>query len=543
MPIAHSTPILAAALAAVSTVAGLAAPAAARITANQVLVLYDSRKTNSLFTAEVYAGSSKVPGGMGGYPGVRPGVRTLDMATLGVSAATSGTVTYDHFITRVRDPLRQYLADEGLETTIRCLVLTKGFAHRIEDTDNPNVADNPTNANTEYNGGDATYTSVDSELSMLWQNTTAGEAGGLGDSLADGYVLNPYWGQTQTITNFSTADRLTPKLFSSGGRGRLWRNAATVGSAQEFDAGDLMLVCRLDGNTLEDAQAMAQRGRGINYNFAEGVFILDEHFSNGVADSAANNELDNVNDSVLRRGDDYEITRDLLLAASSVPNTNVLYDPDNGAGSFAFGPNQSTIDTTGIWIIEDPVILLASLGANHQGKPGGAEGGRIYAETFNYAPGAIFNTIESYNGRAFGGMTDLFNQEQAADFIGAGGTFALASVAEPFAQTVPDNEMIVRNFILGDMTWAEAAWSSIPAISWQWIVLGDPLAYNGEPAAGGPCNPADQAMPYEVLNFADVQSFLGAFGAGLPSADLASPSGVYNFADVQTFLGFFGMGC
>ena len=57
------------------------------------------------------------------------------------------------------------------------------------------------------------------------------------------------------------------------------------------------------------------------------------------------------------------------------------------------------------------------------------------------------------------------------------------------------------------------------------------------------CNRADLAMPYNVLNFADVQSFLGSFGAGLPAADLAAPMGVFNFADVQTFLGLFGAGC
>ena len=63
------------------------------------------------------------------------------------------------------------------------------------------------------------------------------------------------------------------------------------------------------------------------------------------------------------------------------------------------------------------------------------------------------------------------------------------------------------------------------------------------PEAEGGCNRADIALPYHVLNFADVQSFLGAFGSGLPAADLAAPAGVYNFADVQTFLGLFGAGC
>ena len=62
-------------------------------------------------------------------------------------------------------------------------------------------------------------------------------------------------------------------------------------------------------------------------------------------------------------------------------------------------------------------------------------------------------------------------------------------------------------------------------------------------ASAGPACPADLAVPYGVLNFADVQAFLGAFGTGQPEADLATPAGVFNFADVQAFLGSFGSGC
>ena len=46
-----------------------------------------------------------------------------------------------------------------------------------------------------------------------------------------------------------------------------------------------------------------------------------------------------------------------------------------------------------------------------------------------------------------------------------------------------------------------------------------------------------------VLNFGDVQAFLGAFGQNDPTADFAAPAGVYNFADVQAFLGAFAAGC
>ncbi len=88
--------------------------------------------------------------------------------------------------------------------------------------------------------------------------------------------------------------------------------------------------------------------------------------------------------------------------------------------------------------------------------PSGSGGaGTQYASSFNYAPGAVFNTIESYNGRAFGGLGQVpgIPQQQASDFIQAGGTFAIGNVWEPFALTLADNRPIVLNFLLGSQTW------------------------------------------------------------------------------------------
>ena len=88
---------------------------------------------------------------------------------------------------------------------------------------------------------------------------------------------------------------------------------------------------------------------------------------------------------------------------------------------------------------------------------------------------AIFCTMESFNCRMFGGIGDP-GQEQAADFLAAGGTFAIGHTWEPFANFTADVELVIRSFYLGNMSWAEAAYSAIPCLSWQIMVLGDPLA-------------------------------------------------------------------
>ncbi len=59
----------------------------------------------------------------------------------------------------------------------------------------------------------------------------------------------------------------------------------------------------------------------------------------------------------------------------------------------------------------------------------------------------------------------------------------------------------------------------------------------------GPCNPADLAEPYGVLNFFDVQQFLAAFASESPEADLTTPFGTFDFFDVSTYLNYFSAGC
>ncbi len=58
-----------------------------------------------------------------------------------------------------------------------------------------------------------------------------------------------------------------------------------------------------------------------------------------------------------------------------------------------------------------------------------------------------------------------------------------------------------------------------------------------------PCSPADLAIPFNVLNFDDVLSFLVAFGSMDPAADIAPAFGVFDFDDVLAFLTAFGAGC
>ncbi len=64
-------------------------------------------------------------------------------------------------------------------------------------------------------------------------------------------------------------------------------------------------------------------------------------------------------------------------------------------------------------------------------------------------------------------------------------------------------------------------------------------------AGGGPqpCNGADIAEPFGVLDLADIAGFTTAFTGQQPAADLAAPFGVYDLADLAAFVTAFTGGC
>jgi hypothetical protein len=459
----------------------LVSPALAQLQPSEVLVVYDSRIADSRTVAEYYAGSALVPGGVGGLPGTRRGVLVFDLASAGQPAPNTGTITYDNFIARIRNPLRNHLTASGRVRQVRSIVLTKGFPHRIDDTNNPGVGDRPSQQGAEYQAGDATSASVDSELTLLWQDLSTTVVSGR--ALQNGAVLSPYYRGTRPVGLFSIANVARAKSFIvSGNPGQLWQADPNAPAAERLAQGDFYLVCRLDARTVADVRGMLDRARSIRIDVNNIALVLDESNSNGIADASANDELDNTAGTT-RFGDDYELTRDRALTTDKrLAPANVFYNKDAGAGEFFVGPRLAW--SGAVRLVSTPVILLGTYGANHAGQPqttAGAFAGGVYADSFNYAPGAVFNTIESFNGRDFGGVGGFTGgngipQEQAADFIAAGGTFAIGYVWEPFTLGLAKNQNLLRNFILGSLTWAEAAYTSVPLLSWQSIVLGDPLA-------------------------------------------------------------------
>jgi hypothetical protein len=418
------------------------------MTESQVIVVYNSAAAEATALKDAY---------LAAHPGIGA-AQVLDLSSK-VLVDNPADLTYADFKQEVRDPVRAFLAGGvGFSPqSIVCIVLIRPMPHRIQDSDQPTAGDFPSPSANNFNSGDATFASVDAELVLLWQDLDNGEAGGTMDSHTDNTIDNPYHTRTEGIvgcadcdrSNITTAKTFTPRLnlvWELGGIG------ATL-----LTPGDMYLVCRIDGTTLADAEAVIDRAQDVRLNQATTICVLDEFDVDGGADDLDDDQLFLLNDPFIAGNDFEEAT-----AALEGAGWTVRYD---GTTDFIEGFEETR-----------PIAAYASYGENHSQNGQNPQGSGIYIEGFLFPRGAMFNTAESYNGRALNGLETLLGQEQIADFITAGGTFGVGYVWEPFTITLFDNEFLFVNFLVNDLTFAEAAYSAMPALSWQHVVVGDPLA-------------------------------------------------------------------
>jgi hypothetical protein len=74
------------------------------------------------------------------------------------------------------------------------------------------------------------------------------------------------------------------------------------------------------------------------------------------------------------------------------------------------------------------------------------------------------------------------SQAKIIDFIELGGTASIGHCFEPYEDAAIDNEFLFYNLLAdadgngqADMTFAEAAFTAIPYLSWSEVAIGDPL--------------------------------------------------------------------
>jgi uncharacterized protein (TIGR03790 family) len=201
----------------------------------------------------------------------------------------------------------------------------------------------------------------------------------------------------------------------------------------------IYLVTRLAGYDFDDVKGIVDRSLGAR-NL--GKFVFD-----------------------LKSGDDSEGNNWLRTAALALPKERVVMD-------------ESVKVLTG----EKDVIGYAGWGSNdpnrHQRNLG-----------FHWLPGALVTEYVSTNGRTFrrppaawtigtwkdaSGWFDGSPQTLTADYIHEGATGCSGHVYEPFLELNPRPELLFPAYFNG-RNLAESYYLSMPGLSWQNIVVGDPL--------------------------------------------------------------------
>jgi hypothetical protein len=441
------------------------------ISPSNVLVVYNSQRTASQAVRDYYTQK-------------RPGVLSFD---LNDSTLLPGTISYADFASKIRNPIRSHLNTNALSQQIEVLVLTKDIPHRVQNLDlaAPNAGDNPFNTyyfgdpnDPNNNGGNATFASVDSELTLLQFDLESGEANGTFDSFADNAVNNPFFDSTTAFSSFSRAGITAPdRSFYIEGTYDWWRLYSTVRQGRftfkgiPLDAGHIYLTARLDAETVDDVKAMIDRAQDIRLRTDVDAILFDSNGRTGtnpfVDDPAPPFQLYYPLYSTLTAIDDYAEAQSALVGAWN----QFIWDDDSA--NFLIG-NSPVISSSNFIINRGPVAHLSSYGVNH----GGSGSKRDYLFTYEgqLVDGASWIAYESYAAQGLGGVALSRQQGQVEEWIASGGTFAMGNVWEPYTIGIPRSAIFLDRFLNRGWTYVEAAWASMLQLSWCVVVIGDPLA-------------------------------------------------------------------
>jgi uncharacterized protein (TIGR03790 family) len=260
-------------------------------------------------------------------------------------------------------------------------------------------------------GREGTTSSVDSELAVLYRRLTGAT------TLVPGPVPNPY--------------------YLAG---------AAVGQAKLFSHADhdVFLVTRLDGFTVDDVLALVERGAKPS---SQGKIVLDEKA--GLTDAGGDQWLKAAGDWMIEHGFGDRLVLD--------KTTKVVTGEKDVLGYYSWGSN-------------DPAVS-----ARHF--------------DLGFVPGAIAGTFVSTDARTFreppaGWKTATWNertkffagspQSLLGDLIRDGVTGASGYVAEPYLDATIRPNVLFPAYLSG-FNLAESFYLAMPSLSWQAVIVGDPL--------------------------------------------------------------------
>ena len=498
------------------------ATAGGQLTSSDVLLVVNDDSPTSVYVGNLYRQY---------YPGITDAqvVHLSGLADCGGAGSTPADeiITRSQFDGLIADPIRQHLIANDMVNSTKAIVTTAGMPYRIEDQSYSNIV-NPASSQPYSSAllGYVTAASVESELSMLFQIEGSGNPNpaGTGDR-----IVNPYQGYRSNIDEFDrdilNDSRRTsmnwsyPRLFSGGDpvpimEGQRSRDTSDFGTHDRvFSAGDIYLTTRLDGPKVQGQSAvfavhdLLERSRrastsAYGVNPEQAVAVFDDSPGVGLTSNRIYNipggadyidyvpgtqqppdtytpEVRDDYNSGFKQMSGQDPAAGVLntAAMSSAHGTTVLLD-----GRTEYRTNQADLEQE-----HQAVVALASLGKHGDEGSGsdyltseGPDGGAV----FNMAYGSVFSSVESFSAvTMFADVeTGIAAQNKIVDFLSIGGTGAIGHSFEPYSDAVVDTEFLFYNLLAdadgddyADMTFAEAAFTALPYLSWSEVVLGDPL--------------------------------------------------------------------
>ena len=206
---------------------------------------------------------------------------------------------------------------------------------------------------------------------------------------------------------------------------------------------DTYLVTRLDGFTADDAMALADRGRTPS---TEGRFVLDMKVSRRDSGNAWLREAAN---RLRAQGFQDRVRLET--------GPEVVKGESNLLGYYSWGSNDPAIRERDLDLEFVPGALAAMFVSTD-------------ARTFREPPPEW--TVGEWSQKAgyFAGSP----QSLTGDLIRAGATGAAGHVAEPYLDGSVRPHILFPAYTAG-LTLAEAFYAAIPYLSWQTVIVGDPL--------------------------------------------------------------------
>lgn len=463
-----------------------------------MLLLYNSRNDESQAVRDLYVAA-------------RPGVVELDLDRANVNP---GQIARPAYLARIAAPVASFLRSNDPATgapyfeRIAAIATTRGLPGRFAGGGEFTVA--------------SSWASLESELTLVLQDLESGAP-----PPRDGAIDNPYHLRiNQPITSFSRAHAGDPRTGDQVAPGA-WRLLGQ-GATPDLAPGDIFLVCRIDAaptpgaTAIENIAALLDRSQSLIVRRSQTQALFDEY--------ACPDQLDDDGYTSL-----FPATADFELAHAHMLDRAILSTHDQTA-SFITQPDLPDPAL--------PLIALASYGSTHShagcGEPAPGDGttSNTWIALYDLHPAATFHSIESFNGDSIIDGDPRQEQGQALDFIAFGGSFAFASLREPFTFGLADIQPHLDNLLDHNLSFAEAAYSAIPALSWQITPVGDPLARVRLACDG-------DATGDQRVDFSDVNALIVNFGLtgppGFPGdADL---DGDADFEDLNAILVFFGQTC